>query len=198
MNPVKAQRQKMRLTIDQLCHQADVSKSLVIKNEQGAYPEPSVTIVDFFYNNSDEFDKVEFTTAYYEWQSWQRKRNYGLLTPDFPLESYLKGLPVGEAMVAPYKHPFLYWRQASFTHPNLNAISKGFCIHQGLLFKFESQSHLVNSVPQPIRSALLEAQYTERSLDRLELAYSEWKRYMRNLSQQRTHGGPNGPADTTP
>ncbi|HET7713254.1 MAG TPA: helix-turn-helix transcriptional regulator [Patescibacteria group bacterium] len=212
VNPLKMYRKRLGLTIDQLCYQARVSRSLVIKNEHGAYPVPSLTLIRFYQKRVPNFSKEALLVDYRDWQRHQRTANFGLLTPHFPLGDYLKELPrgvlpgqrdaaghtpVGTNDNEPVPHPFEYWRLASYNQPNLNQISKAFCIHQGLLFKFEQQFHLVNSVPIPIASALIEAGYDQSSLAGLELAFNEFKQYMRNLSLRVQEDGFIRRADST-
>lgn len=188
LNPLKVERKRLGLTIDSLCYRASVSKSLVIKNEQGTYPEPSPTILAYFTNEDPDFDSAECRASYRAWQRDKREQSYGLLNPHFDLRAYLRGLPVGDDIgksqngTEPYPHPFEWWRLRTVLQPNLNKISKGFCLQQALLFKFEQQAYLVNSVPEPITHALIEAGYDRRVLMDLEVAYSEWKQYIRNLS----------------
>jgi hypothetical protein len=185
-NPLKVERKRLGITIETLCYRANISKSLVIKNEQGTYPLPSPTILAYFTNEDPDFDSASCSADYRTWQRDKRESSYGLLSPTFNLTYYLRGLPVGDEDELrgdePYIHPLEYWRINSLHRPNLNMLSKGFCLQQSLLFKFEQQAHLVNSVPDPICHALLEAGYDRRVLSDLETAYTEYKQYFRNLS----------------
>jgi transcriptional regulator with XRE-family HTH domain len=210
MNPVKRERKRLGLTIEDMCARGGFSKTFIIKSEQGAYDKPSERLLAFFRGRSSRFDSADFIRKYRDWQALHRKENYGLLTPGFPLKEYLARLPkgqlpddrfpvgpVGTTVNEPYPHPFEFWRMSSTKAPNLNQISKAFCIHQGLLFKFEHQSHLVNSVPEPIFRALIEAGYERSTLSSLELAFSEFKQYMRNLTLRVQDNGTIRRADTT-
>lgn len=194
VNPVKHLRKNvLNLTMEELCRACKVSKTLIIKNEQGCYPSPSAVLTLFFRRHVEYFDEQHFNDQYSLFQYHTRRLSYGLLLPNFPLQEYLNRLPVGaepntQISNEPFYHPFEYWRMCSIKQPNLYQISKAFCTHQGILFKFENQHHLVNSVPDPLVSALLDAGYSRDTLIQLDLAYREFKQYMRNLNLRVSEG----------
>ena len=212
INPLKTLRKSSGLTIEQVCYQTGLSKSLVIKQEQGTYNEISRTLLAFYKDVCPtDFSVVEVEVHYRQWQRKTRTNNFGMLSPHFPLADYLADLPVdtsshlpvgvaiGTRKGEPYYHPFEYWRLTSASSPNVNQISKAFCVQQAILFKFENQPHLVNSVPEPLFYALLQAGYQRSTLEALETAYGEYKQYLRNLALRSSHphaSDPNGSPST--
>lgn len=203
VNPFKEARLRLHLTIDQLVNRTGFSKTFIINLEQGRYPEPPESVLTAFENQfernatSISFSRVAVLERYKHFQNVTRKHNFGLLIPTFPVGTYLRQLRTieqqGQLIQSPSErlsivHPFEFWRAASYNFPNLNTVSKAFCIQQGLLHKFETQPHLVNSVPEPVVSALLIAGYDPSVLEALELAFTEYKQYLRNRALDKTNG----------
>lgn len=181
-NPLRQARKVCRLTIDQVVLKTGLSKSYIIKQEQGTYEEPSELLLNFYLSilGPYKFWRVEARKKYRAFQSAVRIANYGVLKEPFPLKKYLSTLNDKKTV----QHPLEFWREVSHhakgQHPNLNLISKSLCIQQALLYKFEHQAHLVNSVPEPLIHALLEAGYSSETISGFDLAFHEYKRYLRN------------------
>lgn len=185
-NPVTDARLTLSLTQEELARQAYTTRNLVIKVEHGAYRKIPPAIMEFFAQRSDSlehpFDSQQFQQQYEEFQR-SRRETAGRFLGNFPLNNYLGLLSESEDNPeVPLLHPLEYWR--NLNNCSLNSLSNKLCVQQAVLYKFEKQPNLVNSLPKPLESALLDAGYTRATLGLFELAYIEYKRALRNRQEQ--------------
>lgn len=173
MNPMKALRERLGWTQEDVARFADCSKNLVIRMEQGCYPEPPPVLLNFFLHNPrvrnaiGQVDRLEVLAQYRQFQKETRIEHYGRLDPNY---SFL--LEFDLETDTP-KHPFIAWR--ALTGLNPTQIAKYYCLHQALIYKFEKQHYLLNSLPQPLVDALIESGYGPVIISRLEDAFFKFK-----------------------
>lgn len=160
-NPLKDLRQECNFTLEEVADRASVSKLFLIRAEQGCFSSCPERLVEF-YGRYVDLDYLETASKYLEFQSVTRVGNYGrLIEPwEFPKE-----IP---------DHPFIHWRQCSGLKAQIS-ISKLFCIHPAVVFKFENKPRTINSVPQQLQDALLESGYERVTINLLSTAYAEFK-----------------------
>lgn len=162
-NPLKTARLNRGLTIDSLARQANISKQLVIRSEQGTYVNPPPTLLTFLFPLSA--DQYAADIAYRDYQNTQRRQAAQLLIPDPPIP------PVGE-------HPFIHWRTASGITTTMRFCIL-FCVQHAILHKFENKPLAVITTPTNLKEALLDAEVSEDALNLLELLFQNYKRKLR-------------------
>lgn len=169
-NPLVALRESAGLTVTQLASLANVTPTAIVRAEQAVYASPPPHILNTLWRYAPEddlHDQVVFTAEYLDYQRNVRQANYGALDEPF-------NFPMGGDLDT---NPFVSWRLDS-DNPHLQArigVSKLYCVHPALVFKFEVQPHLCASVPGALRYALLESGYSKATLDSLETAYGVFK-----------------------
>jgi transcriptional regulator with XRE-family HTH domain len=173
-NPLRYLRKRLGFTQEGLADAADVSRIFVVRAEQGVYEEPSATLIDAMRFHHKKYQPafdwefstdVAITRQYEQFQLHTRRKHYGQLLANFDFLAF-----------SPSLHPFLIWREASEVNAAIS-ISKYYCVHPAIIHKFEKQTHLMHSVPEVLRRALLDAGYTESFLDELEWAYTKHRRW---------------------
>lgn len=173
-NPLKAVRLTAGLSQQSVADLTHLSRLMIVRVEQGFYPEPPSALIEFLSNCSGVRPHI-LREDYHEWQVDRRQLSYGLLMeppPTPPLS------PVGLVL----KHPFKHWRELSPTSPNLTHVCKLFCLHQGLMYKFENSPHLVDSLPQPLVSALLESGYDPQTIKNLDRWYQMYLEHLKSIA----------------
>ena len=181
VNPFTEFRKARHLSQDQLAIAARVSRGLVIRNEQAMYTNPSDKLLAYVAKAAfpvGASQKVradfieEFIEDYKAFQLSQRRTNFGYLSITFNITDYLaNNLEM---------HPMEYWRLHSVNSPNLSSVTRAFCVHQGILYRWEHEANLVNTVPSQLEDALLNAGYAFKTVEQLRLAYREYKKNERN------------------
>lgn len=168
-NPLTVLRNQHRLTIDGLARRSGVGRQVIMRTEQGVFTDPPDKILDTLLNLTPDADKASVLAAYYAYQRDLRRRNYGRLdtNPDF----------MGWAAHDLDEHPFVWWRCTSGISARIQ-ISKLYCVHPAVIFKFEMQPYLTKSLPSQLYDALLESGYSEKVLTDLSGAYARYKRYL--------------------
>jgi transcriptional regulator with XRE-family HTH domain len=170
-NPITIMRKIAQLTQEQLANITDTSRQYILRAEQAVYAEAPVGLLmalvaqladmDLDYG----YDLDEMHAQYSDYQRAVRQEHYGILVP-FKADKFMALELSG--------HPFKYWRGASGVDSRI-AVSKYYCVHPALMFRFEEQTHLVNSVPGELRSGLLESGYSKELLDVLEEKYQNYR-----------------------
>jgi transcriptional regulator with XRE-family HTH domain len=175
LNPVKAARQELGLTLERFAAEAGCSKQLLIRTEQGTYPTPSLLIWNLIRRRlKDPPSWHQFVNRYYEWQERTRQESYGVLTEEFPKE-YDQHLELAKTL----EGPLAYWASVSPKYPNPTQLAKAFCIPQATIFKFMSQPHLCDSIPNTIIFALDESGYSDQCIRGFQKAFDAYKAEVR-------------------
>lgn len=163
-NPLKRERLLRSLTLEALALKTGVSRMTIIRTEQGLYNVPSDRLLTFLSPDS-AVRRTGLQAEYQVWRKGRREASYGVL-PD------AGGFNAIEA------HPFVAWRESAAL--NQNQVAKAFCIHRATLYKFESQPHLLNDVPEDILEALIQSGYSTVTLQALRSAFSSYKTQVAN------------------
>ena len=169
MNPLRSLRESANLSLSQMAGRAGVTSQALMRAEQGVYSTPSPSILDALYGEadanddavSDLYDYGVLLADYHNFQKLTREDNYGSLEEPFLF------LDNGE-------HPFVDWRLRSGITARIQ-ISKRFCVHPALIFKFEMQPHLCQTIPKELVCSLLESGYTHSTMEEFEGAYATYK-----------------------
>lgn len=177
VNPLKSLRAACGWTQEQLAEQAGVTRQFVIRAEQAVYSTVPVGLVetmlyDLHENDATEAelygaDTADIGALYLRYQRAVRKQQYGALNPFYPFD--LPG----------HVHPFVEWRKYSGIDSRIG-VSKRFCVHPAVIFKFEKQPHLMQHVPEDLLTALRDSGYSEELLDSFVKAYDNYKRHQRH------------------
>lgn len=185
-NPLRQMRLDLGWTLDHTAHLLDTTRQFVIRAEQGVYanPPPRLTQLLLGYGDVPLTDDPLGTAAvgvgsdedtvyhlYHAYQTSQRKRNYGALSPEY---DFTTGF-LASGIVNPLKYnPLLRWRNFSNV-PSRIGISKLYCVHPALITKFEMQPHLMVEPPTELLVALRESGYSAELLDSFVSAYHTYK-----------------------
>lgn len=172
VNPLKVLRTSARLTMVDVANQAEVSRQYVIRAEQGVFASCPAILVEVLANHLHELDYVTIAAQYENWQMLRRKESYGSLSPNFDFH-----LHIGFDNLNP--HPLTHWREHSGITARIQ-ISKLFCVHPALIFKFEEQPWLVTNPPGELMTGLRQAGYTEDMLNHFSEAYALFRKVRRD------------------
>lgn len=168
-NPLTVLRNENRLTVDGLARRSNVGRQVIMRSEQAVFTDPPDKILDTLLRLSPEYDRAEALAGYYAFQRATRRYNFGRLDPD-----------VDFALWAAHdidEHPFVWWRCTSGIEARIQ-VSKLYCVHPAVIFKFEMQPYLMKSLPSQLVDALLESGYRDTVIDALAGAYTRYKRYL--------------------
>lgn len=177
-NPFKRLRTEANLTQQGLAQVAMVSKQLIIRTEQGCFAGPPPVLIEFFTHHYG-ITSVELEEEYEDFQRAVRDANPRLLGI-YPSSPSLKGKSGG---IESRAHPFNKWR--SMAGLNVTQVSKGLCVSQATLHRFESKPMLQQSVPGTLLSALLDNGYTNEELLKFQSDYE----YFRNSKRVTPRAG---------
>lgn len=174
-NPFLLVREELGMSITQIAQAVRMNRNTIIRTEQGQYDIPSQDLLDFYWVPSSQ---ASVLTDYETWRQLMRRANYGLLEVMFnPWGSSPKDV-----------HPLKRWREISGITA-LNTLAKAYCLHQAVLFRYETQPNRCNATPPPILAALRDSGYTEAILTKLETAYQEYKLAVREAIKIEYPGG---------
>lgn len=191
-NPLREVRLANKITQQRMADEFDVTPQYIIRAEQGCYPLPPEDLVNYLWDEdtqgaipTTDYEKAVgwFNRQYLDFQCQTRKANYGKLMPS---PEGLWGRSVLNHPDLSYNpHPFVWWRQHHLSHvPSRIAISKFYCVHPAIVFKFEAQTHLLSTPPESLMRALRESGYSKETLAWLDQAYYTYKGKKRKLSQK--------------
>lgn len=168
-NPLREIRLSVGLTLDQLAYRAEVSRLLIIRNEQAVYADPSPRLLDALmeFEIEDLDDEQVVRSLYHSFQIETRRANFGKLR-------------VVQSFQTIQGHPFVSWRLASGVRARI-AVSKFFCVHPALIHKFETTPHLCVSPPGELMIALEQSGYSKELLDSFDKAYDTYKQSTRKF-----------------
>lgn len=171
-HPLKALRELSGLSMAQVALYSGVSKQHVVRCEQGVFVEPPLGIFDLiseYLTDEDLISREEFTNAYIQWQLLQRL-NAGahlVLSKDFDFHTH-------KYHDESHTHPFTHWRLHSGVLSRIT-ISKEFCVHPGLMYRFEKQPWLCSTPPGELLRALKVAGYPPELLSKFTEAYAHYR-----------------------
>lgn len=168
-NPLVTLRNDARLTVDGIARRAGVGRQVVMRTEQGVFTDPPDSILDTLLALSPDTDKAGVLAAYYAYQRDVRRYNFGRLDTDVDFNIW--------AHTEVSDHPFVWWRCNSGIVARIQ-VSKLYCVHPAVMFKFEMQPWLMKSLPQQLEDALLESGYSEAVLTNLASAYRIYRGYL--------------------
>lgn len=174
MNPLRSLRESANLSLVEMADRAGVTSQALMRAEQGVYSSPSPSILDALWGEadandaavSDLYDYGVLLADYHNFQKLTRQDNYGSLEEPFTF------LDTGG--LSSIEHPFVDWRLRSGITARIQ-ISKRFCVHPALIFKFEMQPYLCMTIPKELVRALLESGYTETTMEEFAGAYATYK-----------------------
>lgn len=164
-NPFTSIRESLGLTADQVASDLSMHRNSILRTEQGQYDAPPEDLLEYYGLATHQRETI--LEKYSHWRVLMRQANYGLLHVDKLGMQY-----------STTEHPFKFWRLASGV-PALNTIAKAFALHQGILYRYESQSHLCNFTPLVIIEALTDSGYSSSITEQLETAFQTYKRVAR-------------------
>ena len=169
VNPLKTLRDSAGLSVAELADAAGVSSQAVIRAEQGVYASPPPNVLDALWRYAPEDDLHDYgilLADYHNFQRLTRQNHYGLESGGLD-ESYV---------FKPNKdHPFVAWRLDSGIEARIQ-ISKKYCVHPALVFKFEAQPYLCSTPPKELIRALLESGYSAKKLAEFEEAFAAFRK----------------------
>ena len=168
VNPFKALRLKQGISQYELARRLKISKHAVLRLEQGMYPNPLPTVVDYFVDVAKlNVSRPQLLEAYTEFQIRTREANARLLG-DIP--DVLTGCAVGV-------HPLTFLRLSQGL--NATELAKRLCIAQNVVHYFEKRSIHQQTVPDQLIEALHDADYSEQETDALVNAYAKYRDWLR-------------------
>lgn len=171
-NPFVDVRVYLGLTVDHVSADLTLHRNSILRTEQGQYDLPPQDLLDYYWTSLSRREEV--LTQYQTWRVLMRKANYGLLTYEGPDTSQGPILNSTNAL-----HPFKAWRLYSGVKA-LNTVAKAFALHQGILFRYESQPERCNTTPVVILDALTDSGYSSQVTDSLETAFQTYKQAIRD------------------
>lgn len=190
-NPIKTFRDAEALSIDDLAFIADVSRTAIVRTEQGVYDEVPPNIMAVVQSRGYSFTATR--DSYKSFISAQRRNSFGSLTPELPewelrltKDKTFYYIAAQEPPVEVFSllntrdelvsvwHPFTHWRLCSAI-PKQLTVCRLFCIHPSRMSEFELHNKFVG-VPNSIVDALRESGYSEHTLKVLNDRYNMYRK----------------------
>lgn len=172
-NIFKLTREQQGLSLSKLASLSHVSKSTIIRTEQGLYPLPSPKLISALNL------KYETTiSAYLAFQATTRFASGPHGRPPFfsPDDFLIFGSALNVTM-----HPLIQMLKGR----SLLDFCKAFCIKPDLVTKWVNKPHLVITTPGPVIEALLIAGFPETKVIQISHAYRRYREYY--VERQRTN-----------
>lgn len=174
-NIFKLTREQQGLSLSKLASLSHVSKSTIIRTEQGLYPLPSPKLISALNL------KYETTIpAYLAFQTWTRFRSGPHGKPPFLSPNVFHNFG---ARLDVTVHPMVQLLDGR----SILDFCKAFCLKPDLVTKWISKPHLVITVPSPVIEALMVAGYAETRAVQLSHAYRRYREYY--VERQRINTG---------
>lgn len=167
-NPFKRLRERQGISQYELGRRTGLTKHAVLRLEQGMYPNPLPTILDYFTSQFPNLSHVTLEREYTDFQIAMRQHNSRLLGD---IIEELRLTPVGT-------HPLTYLRESRGINPT--ELAKRLCIAQSVVAYFEKRSVHQHTVPQQLIEALWDADYTEAETHALEEAYTDYRERLKS------------------
>lgn len=170
-NIFKLTREQKGLSLQKLATKAGISKSTIIRTEQGLYPLPSPKLIkalDLNYETS--------VVAYQAFQIHKRMNSGYRGNPSFFAPDSFFSLAISSDVM----HPLV----RMLASRSLLDFCKAFCIKPDLVTKWVSKPHLVVTIPVPILEALKVAGYPDHWIIQLSHAYRRHREYVINQSRK--------------
>lgn len=165
INPFKAARQELKLTMYELSKLTGVSKQAIIRLEQGTFVEPLEAVAQYFSDQGFAF--LGMRDEYYDFQTKMRERHHRMFG-DIPKSKD----PYLENMV----HPFRELR--GIFGPTY--VAKALCISQASIEHFENRPAHQTIVPQAIQDVLNQIGYSREEIEDLNWNYRLYRRFKLN------------------
>lgn len=173
-NPFTSIREDLGLTADQVARDLNMHRNSVLRTEQGQYDAPPEDLLEYYGLASTMREGT--LTAYSSWRVLIRQANFGLLHIAKLGTQTEWSIPLDHSNIT---HPLKFWRQTSGVKA-LNTIAKAFALHQGILFRYESQSERCSVTPSVIIEALRDSGYSDTVVEQLETAFQLFKQRTRD------------------
>lgn len=158
-NPVKAQREMLGLTVNQLSNAAHLHRSVILRTEQGLYATIPPRLHSYLVGRLGESDP-SLTFDYRRWVGEKRADSFGRLNRELPRFNFTK-------------HPFVEWRHASEITERLE-LCKLFCLHPSTITRFEN-SHAQSALPDQLVEALSDSGYGGEIIGELGIRYKLYR-----------------------
>lgn len=144
-NPLIAARLKLGMTQETLALRIGISRNVLIRCEQGQFPDLVPSVLDWFSDNYDDFDLDDWRHEYREFQHNVRSDFAGYI-------SYANSAPrvthPGNVLLAQYDEG------RGITIPGF---CRNFCIHQAKMYDWITRPDKYNEVPAIVITALRDA-----------------------------------------
>lgn len=174
VNPLGTLRESAGLTAAQLAEAAGVTPGAVLRAEQAVYASPPPKILQALWELAPEDDLHDYgilMADYHNYQRIVRIDSYGVLDDKYDFSDAVT-VETGPGVFS--QHPFVKWRYFSEL-PSRIAVSKLYCVHPSLIFRFETQPYMCTNPPKELLRALLESGYSVEQLGLFEDAYQRYR-----------------------
>lgn len=183
-NPFRALRLRKGLTLNAVSVRAKVSRYLVIRLEQGCFPDPPPRLLDWWVTHQGA-SEAALREDYRAFQLFTRSKNSRLFG-DLPV-GVLANAAQHRALKSPVppshypddRHPFIWLRTRPGYEFNLTEVSKMLCVAQPVLYHFEHYPRNQRSVPAQLTAALKDADYLEGEIEAFIDAYDDYRKFLR-------------------
>lgn len=159
VNPFKAARIELDLTMAELSKLTNVTKQSIVRLEQGTFVYPLDAVSQYFTDQG--YSYLSLRDAYIDFQTKQRKRHFRMFDN---FVAKLSKCPNNE-------HPFRYIRQP-FTP---TYVAKALCISQASIEHFENRVARQSIVPQALQDVLNEIGYGRSEIGVLNACYEAYR-----------------------
>lgn len=154
-NPLKTLRKEFKLSQDSVAELSGVSKTAIVRAEQGCYTNIPVGLVKFYTAKwGTQLDGL--TSAYENFQLTTRKHNYGRLVPAITYGHEIVHIALMLHELDSKHNPFTWWR--AYSHLNKAEVAKLYCVGLSCLNKLES-SNPPSVIPGQLAEALIQSGY---------------------------------------
>lgn len=160
--------------MDQLATKADCSRQFIVRAEQGVYVDAPLQLLEVlsdFVDTGVDYD-VFNEQKYRPWQGYRRQESFGSLSTSHNFHVHDVDLKADPKLLT--AHPFVHWRLHSGMQARIE-VSKLFCVHPALIFKFEVTPWRCVTIPSELLAALSDSGYNADLLMDFVDAYKAYR-----------------------
>lgn len=159
VNPFKAARNDLDLTMAELAKRTGVTKQSIVRLEQGTFAAPLDKVAQFFTDQG--YSYLSLRDAYIDYQTQQRARHHRMFG----------NFVVKLSQCSTSEHPFRHIREP-FTP---TYVAKALCISQASIEHFENRVARQTIVPQALQDVLNEIGYARSEVGVLNSCYHDYR-----------------------
>lgn len=169
-NYIKILRERLKLSQQKLADQIQCSKLVILKTEQGNYPNIPPVVMDYWVGRGES--ELRLADTYSEYQAAVRYHYSYLFGSVLLVVSSHPGHPSGSDEV---EHPLKQLMSHMAYNLSINEVSKRMCVAQSTMQYFLKKWRSQQTVPVGFCEALLGMGYSQTQVSHFCRVYEQWR-----------------------